>query len=104
MKLNDSIQSLNKVVFSDSVSEEMFTLIFSLTEEFHANILSVSGDQFGNEYSKIYLFFPDKKCKYVVNILANSIIKQMNVFREKLTEEKDNLKLKEENYITKIEI
>ncbi len=83
MKLNESIQSIEKVKFNlESVSEELFTLIFKISDDFHENILNFSSEQFGTEYSKIYLLFPESRQKLVISKLVSKCLEKLNKFRE----------------------
>ena len=83
MKLDESIQSIEKVKFNlESVSEELFTLIFKISDDFHENILNFSSEQFGTEYSKIYLLFPESRQKLVISKLVSKCLEKLNKFRE----------------------
>jgi len=49
---------MRKVQFKeDGISEDLFTLIFKQADDFHEVLLVNADNQFGKEYSKIYILF-----------------------------------------------
>lgn len=101
MKLGDYIESIKKTNFTThSISEELFTLIFKIADEFHENILKYSSDQFGSEYSKIYLLFPENRQKLIIGTMVMALLKRLNEFRKIFISESDKC---EETYVRLIE-
>ena len=90
MKLNEFKESIQKVNFkNENISEELFSLIFKIADEFHESTIKISSDQFGTEYSKIYLLFPESSQKIVINSLVMNSFKKMNEFRQMFLNEQD---------------
>ena len=82
MKLKEQKESMKKVQFSiDGISEDLFTLIFKQADNFHETILINADAQFGKEYSKIYLLFPESQYKIISSIMINTFIKYLTEFR-----------------------
>ena len=82
MKLNEQKESMKKVQFSvDGISEDLFTLIFKQADSFHETILINADTQFGKEYSRIYILFPESQFKIVSSIMINTFIKYLTEFR-----------------------
>lgn len=101
MKLSDYIESINKANFkTNNISEELFTLIFKIADEFHESILKYSTDQFGSEYSKIYLLFPESRQKIIIGTMVMASLKKINEFRRIFISESDKC---EETYVRLIE-
>lgn len=90
MRLEEYTNGVEKVNFAtQNISEELYTLIFKIADDFHESLLKVSEEQFGCEYSKIFILFPESRQKFVISKLVSSCLKKMNNFR--------NLFLVEEN-------
>ena len=97
MKLKEQKESMKKVQFSvDGISEDLFTLIFKQADNFHETILINSDTQFGKEYSKIYILFPESQYKIVSSIMINTFIKYLTEFRTIFISERDK---NEETYV-----
>ena len=97
MKLKDQKESMRKVQFKeDGISEDLFTLIFKQADDFHEVLLVNADNQFGKEYSKIYILFPESQHKIVCSIMINTFIKYLTEFRSIFISEKDK---NEETYV-----
>ena len=97
MKLKEQKESMKKVQVSvDGISEDLFTLIFKQADNFHETILINSDTQFGKEYSKIYILFPESQYKIVSSIMINTFIKYLTEFRTIFISERDK---NEETYV-----
>ena len=97
MKLKEQKESMKKVQFKeDGISEDLFTLIFKQADNFHEVILTTADNQFGKEYSKIYILFPESQHKIVSSIMINTFIKYLTEFRNVFISEKDK---NEETYV-----
>ena len=97
MKLNENIASMRQVQFKvDGISEDLFTLIFKQADDFHEILYKNASEQFGSEYSKIYILFPESKQKLVLATMINEFLKYLTEFRNILISEKDK---NEETYV-----
>ena len=97
MKLKEQKESMKNVKFSvDGISEDLFTLIFKQADNFHETLLINSDTQFGKEYSKIYILFPESQHKIVSSLMINTFIKYLTEFRTIFISEKDK---NEETYV-----
>ena len=97
MKLKEQKELMKKVQFKeDGISEDLFTLIFKQADDFHETLLTNSDTQFGKEYSKIYILFPESQHKIVCSIMINSFIKYLTEFRTIFISERDK---NEETYV-----
>ena len=97
MKLNEHITSMRQVQFKeDGVSEDLFTLIFKQADDFHEIMYKNASEQFGSEYSKIYILFPESKQKIVLATMINEFLKYLTEFRNILISEKNK---NEETYV-----
>jgi hypothetical protein len=81
MNLYYIIKSIKNISF-DKVSEEMFSHVFKIIDEFHDNILKGCNLQFGQPASKIYLIFPESRVKLVISALVLQISKILQDFRQ----------------------
>ena len=82
-KLNELITRIMNVnVNGDNVSDEQLQPAFQLCDEFHNSILKLASEQFGSDYSRVYLLFPENKQRSIVGVLVNEISKRMNSFRQ----------------------
>ena len=88
MDLNSLIKSVENISYL-KMSEEMFTHIFKIIDEFHNNITKVCYEQYGRREGRIYLFFPLVKQKIVIASLVTQIAKHLSSFRQIITNEKD---------------
>ena len=90
MKLKEQKESMKKVQFSlEGISEDLFTLIFKQADNFHETLLTNADTQFGKEYSKIYILFPESQYKIVSSIMINTFIKYLTEFRTIFISERD---------------
>ena len=90
MKLKEQKESMKKVQFNiDGISEDLFTLIFKQADNFHETIIINSDTQFGKEYSKIYILFPESQYKIISSIMINTFIRYLTEFRTIFISEKD---------------
>ena len=97
MKLKEQKESMRKVQFKeDGISEDLFTLIFKQADDFHETLLINADTQFGKEYSKIYILFPESQHKIVSSLMINSFIKYLTEFRTIFISERDK---NEETYV-----
>ena len=97
MKLKEQKESMKKVQFSvEGISEDLFTLIFKQADNFHETLIINADTQFGKEYSKIYILFPESQYKIVSSIMVNAFIKYLTEFRTIFISEKDK---NEETYV-----
>ena len=97
MKLKEQREFMKKVQFKEEgISEDLFTLIFKQADDFHETLLVNSETQFGKEYSKIYILFPESQHKIVCSKMINSIIRYLTEFRTIFISEKDK---NEETYV-----
>ena len=97
MKLKELKDSMKKVQFKeDGISEDLFTLIFKQADDFHETLITNSDNQFGKEYSKIYILFPESQHKIVSSTMINTFIKYLTEFRTIFISEKDK---NEETYV-----
>ena len=97
MKLKEQKEMMKKVQFKeDGISEDLFTLIFKQADDFHETIITNSDTQFGKEYSKIYILFPESQHKIVCSIMINSFIKYLTEFRTTFISERNK---NEETYV-----
>jgi hypothetical protein len=99
MNLNFIIKSLKNISY-DNMSNEMFSHVFKIIDEFYDNIIKGVMVQYGYEASKIYLIFPESKQKIVIGILVSLLSKTIEEFRHILITEKDK---SEEVYVKIIE-
>ena len=88
MDLNSLIKSVENISYL-KMSEEMFTHIFKIIDEFHNNITKACYEQYGRREGRIYLFFPLVKQKIVISSLVTQIAKNLSNFRQIITNEKD---------------
>lgn len=88
MDLSSIIKSIENISYL-KMSEEMFTYIFKIIDEFHNNIIKGCYDQYGKREGSIYLFFPLIKQKIVISSLINQISKHLNNFRQIITNERE---------------
>ena len=101
MKLKEQKEEMKKVQFSvDGISEDLFTLIFKQADNFHETILANADTQFGKEYSKIYIIFPESQYKIVSSIMINTFIKYLTEFRTIFISERDK---NEETYVRMVQ-
>ena len=101
MKLKEQKEEMKKVQFSvDGISEDLFTLIFKQADSFHETILANADTQFGKEYSKIYIIFPESQFKIVSSIMINTFIKYLTEFRTIFISERDK---NEETYVRMVQ-
>ena len=97
MKLKEQKELMKKVQFKEEgISEDLFTLIFKQADDFHETLLTNADTQFGKEYSKIYILFPESQHKIVSSIMINSFIKYLTDFRTIFISERDK---NEETYV-----
>ena len=97
MKLKEQKELMKKVQFKEEgISEDLFTLIFKQADDFHETLLANADTQFGKEYSKIYILFPESQHKIVSSIMINSFIKYLTDFRTIFISERDK---NEETYV-----
>ena len=90
MKLKEQKKSMKKVQFSiEGISEDLFTLIFKQADNFHETLIINADTQFGKEYSKIYILFPESQYKIVSSIMINTFIKYLTEFRTIFISERD---------------
>ena len=90
MKLDEYTESIKKVNFkNENISEELFSLIFKIADEFHESLLQISSDQFGSEFSKIFLLFPEVRQKLIISSMVTGSFKKMNTFRQMFLNEQD---------------
>lgn len=90
MKLDEYTESIKKVNFkNENISEELFSLIFKIADEFHESLLQISSDQFGSEFSKIFLLFPEIRQKQIISSMVTGSFKKMNNFRQMFLNEQD---------------
>ena len=90
MKLKEQKESMKKVQFNiDGISEDLFSLIFKQADNFHETIIINSDTQFGKEYSKIYILFPESQYKIISSIMINTFIRYLTEFRTIFISEKD---------------
>ena len=101
MRLKEQKEEMKKVQFSvDGISEDLFTLIFKQADNFHETILANADTQFGKEYSKIYIIFPESQYKIVSSIMINTFIKYLTEFRTIFISERDK---NEETYVRMVQ-
>jgi hypothetical protein len=101
MRLKEQKEEMKKVQFSvDGISEDLFTLIFKQADNFHETILVNADTQFGKEYSKIYIIFPESQYKIVSSIMINTFIKYLTEFRTIFISERDK---NEETYVRMVQ-
>ena len=101
MRLKEQKEEMKKVQFSvDGISEDLFTLIFKQADNFHETILASADTQFGKEYSKIYIIFPESQYKIVSSIMINTFIKYLTEFRTIFISERDK---NEETYVRMVQ-
>ena len=101
MRLKEQKEEMKKVQFSvDGISEDLFTLIFKQADNFHETILANADTQFGKEYSKIYIIFPESQFKIVSSIMINTFIKYLTEFRTIFISERDK---NEETYVRMVQ-
>ena len=101
MRLKEQKEEMKKVQFSvDGISEDLFTLIFKQADSFHETILANADTQFGKEYSKIYIIFPESQYKIVSSIMINTFIKYLTEFRTIFISERDK---NEETYVRMVQ-
>ena len=97
MKLKEQKESMKKVQFKeDGISEDLFTLIFKQADDFHETLIINADTQFGKEYSKIYILFPESQHKIVSSLMINTFIKYLTEFRSIFISERDK---NEETYV-----
>ena len=97
MKLKEQKELMKKVQFKeDGISEDLFTLIFKQADDFHETLITNADTQFGKEYSKIYILFPESQHKIVSSLMINSFIKYLTEFRTIFISERDK---NEETYV-----
>lgn len=90
MKLDEYTESIKNVNFkNENISEELFSLIFKIADEFHESLLQISSDQFGSEFSKIFLLFPEVRQKLIISSMVTGSFKKMNTFRQMFLNEQD---------------
>ena len=101
MRLKEQKEEMKKVQFNvDGISEDLFTLIFKQADNFHETILANADTQFGKEYSKIYIIFPESQYKIVSSIMINTFIKYLTEFRTIFISERDK---NEETYVRMVQ-
>lgn len=87
MGLNSIINSVKNMSY-DKMSNELYSHLFKIIDEFHENIIKTGNLQYGYESSKIYLLFPEVKQKLVIGSLVKQISKKLNEFRTILVTER----------------
>ena len=80
----------------DSINEEIIYGFFNVSDEFHNNIIKYSNEQFGTEYSKIFLIFPETRHRIIITSMVKFSLEKLDSFRKLFT---DDEKKSNETYI-----
>ena len=97
MKLDELINKAKNINLNgDSIEAENFYSFFDISNEFHDNLIKYSNEQFGTEYSKIYLIFPETRQRIIITSMVKSSLEKLDLFRKLFT---DDEKKSNETYI-----
>ena len=87
MKLEELIVKAKNINLNgESINEEIIYSFFNVSDEFHNNLIKYSNEQFGTEYSKIFLIFPETRQRIIITSMVKFSLEKLDSFRKLFTD------------------
>ena len=88
MKLEELIAKAKNINLNgESINEELIYSFFNVSDEFHINLIKYSNEQFGTEYSKIFLIFPETRQRIIITSMVKFSLEKLDSFRKLFTDD-----------------